>query len=92
MASYAPLFENVNRRDWPVNLILLDSSRAAGRSSYQVQKMFSAHRPDVVLATTVRAAEIPWQQLGLTNQASLTNQSASGSCTRWPAWMNNGRK
>jgi alpha-N-arabinofuranosidase len=55
MASYAPLFENVNKPDWRVNLILFDSSRVVGRSSYQVQKLFSANRPDVVLPTMVEA-------------------------------------
>ncbi|KAB2639937.1 MAG: hypothetical protein DVB25_04755 [Verrucomicrobia bacterium] len=53
MASYAPLFENVNNRAWAVNLIRFDSARSTGRSSYHVQTMFSAHRPDVTLATTV---------------------------------------
>jgi alpha-L-arabinofuranosidase len=55
MCSYAPLFENVNQRNWSVNLILLDSSRVVGRSSYQIQKLFAAHRPDVVLQTEVKA-------------------------------------
>jgi len=58
MCSYAPLFENVNKRDWPVNLILLDSSRCVGRSSYQVQKVFATHQPDVVLQTQVEAPEV----------------------------------
>lgn len=53
MASYAPLFENVHNREWPVNLILFDSSRVVGRSSYQVQVMFAANRPDVTLPTDV---------------------------------------
>ena len=53
MASYAPLFENVNNRAWAVNLIRFDSSRSTGRSSYHVQTMFSANRPDVTLATKV---------------------------------------
>ena len=53
MASYAPLFENVNNRAWAVNLIRFDSARSTGRSSYHVQTMFSAHRPDVTLATKV---------------------------------------
>ncbi|OHB63415.1 MAG: hypothetical protein A2Y77_18435, partial [Planctomycetes bacterium RBG_13_62_9] len=57
MCSYAPLLENVNQRNWPVNLILLDSSRVVGRSSYQVQKLFAANQPDVVLETRVQAAE-----------------------------------
>ncbi len=58
MCSYAPLFENVNKRDWPVNLILFDSSRVVGRSSYQIQKLFAGNRPDVVLATEVKASTV----------------------------------
>ncbi|MHC4800357.1 MAG: alpha-L-arabinofuranosidase C-terminal domain-containing protein, partial [Planctomycetota bacterium] len=58
MCSYAPLFENVNQRDWPVNLILMDSSRVVGRSSYQIQKLFGIHRPDVVLQTSIEAAKV----------------------------------
>ena len=53
MASYAPLFENVNNRAWQVNLIRFDSSRSTGRSSYHVQTLFNAHRPDVTLTTKV---------------------------------------
>ncbi|MCF7730387.1 MAG: DUF1080 domain-containing protein [Akkermansiaceae bacterium] len=59
MASYAPLFENVNNRAWPVNLIRFDSSRSSGRSSYHVQTMFSAHRPDVTLKTAVSEPDPP---------------------------------
>lgn len=47
MASYAPLFENVNDRTWPVNLIRFDSARACGRTSYHVQKLFGNNLPDV---------------------------------------------
>ena len=59
MASYAPLFENVNNRAWAVNLIRFDSSRSIGRSSYHVQTMFSAHRPDVTLKTKVSEPDQP---------------------------------
>jgi len=58
MCSYAPLLENVNQRNWPVNLIWLDSSRVVGRSSYHIQKLFGTHRPDVVLKTTVKASKV----------------------------------
>ena len=58
MCSYAPLFENVNQRNWTVNLILLDSSRVAGRSSYHVQKLFADNKPDVVLQTEVKAETV----------------------------------
>jgi alpha-N-arabinofuranosidase len=54
MGSYAPLLENVNKRDWEVNLIHFDSSRAFGRAAYYAVKLFAEHRPDVNLATTVR--------------------------------------
>lgn len=64
MASYAPLFENVNNRAWAVNLIRFDSARSTGRSSYHVQTMFSAHRPDVTLATQVDESGKPAPQLG----------------------------
>lgn len=39
MSSYAPLFENENHRDWPTNLIHINSSEVFGRASYYVQQM-----------------------------------------------------
>ena len=45
MSSYAPLFENENRRDWPCNLIHINSSEVYGRASYYVQQMASENRP-----------------------------------------------
>ena len=45
MTSYAPLFENENRRDWPCNLIHINSSKVYGRASYYVQQMAAEHRP-----------------------------------------------
>ena len=65
MCSYAPLFENVNKRDWPVNLILIDSSRVVGRSSYQIQKMFGMNMPDTVLKTEVNAAQVSLESVPL---------------------------
>jgi alpha-L-arabinofuranosidase len=59
MASYAPLFFNVNDIAWPVNMIGFDSSRVVGRSSYHVQKLFSWNRPDEVLQTQVAPAIDP---------------------------------
>lgn len=53
MGSYAPLLENTNRRQWEVNLIHFDSSRAYGRASYYACKLFAENRPDVNLATQV---------------------------------------
>ncbi len=56
MASYAPLFFNVNDIAWPVNLIGFDSSRVVKRSSYYVQKLFALNRPDEMLRTTMNPA------------------------------------
>ena len=64
MASYAPLFENVHNRAWAVNLIRFDNSRSTGRSSYHVQTMFSANRPDVTLATAVGEPNKPAPKSG----------------------------
>ncbi len=57
MASYAPLFANVNYKKWNPDLIDFDSSRAYGIPSYYVQQMFGANRGDVVLPVTVTAPE-----------------------------------
>jgi Alpha-L-arabinofuranosidase len=60
MASYAPLFENNNKRNWSVNLIWLNSNQVMGRSSYYVQKMFSDNRPTYnVTSNIVEGKAIP---------------------------------
>lgn len=53
MGSYAPLLENVNDRDWPVNMIHFDSSRAYARASYYANKLFAENLPSVNLSTEV---------------------------------------
>jgi Alpha-L-arabinofuranosidase len=50
IASYAPLFCNVNDRKWPVNLINFDRSRVFGLPSYYVQRLFAENNPDCVVA------------------------------------------
>jgi alpha-L-arabinofuranosidase len=59
LASYAPLFANVNSRDWGVNLIEFDAARVFAHASYYVQKTFNETRPDVNLATSVDLAPKP---------------------------------
>jgi alpha-L-arabinofuranosidase len=62
MGSYAPLLENTNRRQWEVNLIHFDSSRAYGRASYYACKIFAENLPDVNFPTSVNfspAGEAP---------------------------------
>jgi alpha-L-arabinofuranosidase len=53
MASYAPLFGNVNDMQWQPDLIYFNDSQVFGTPSYYVQKMFSQNRGDVVLPATV---------------------------------------
>jgi len=55
MASYAPLFANVNDFQWLPDLIYYDSSRVFGTPSYYVQELFSQNRGDVVLPSTTVA-------------------------------------
>jgi alpha-L-arabinofuranosidase len=45
MASYAPLLQNNNRKDWPTNLIWYDNQKAMGRASYYVQQMYANNCP-----------------------------------------------
>ncbi|HLP76633.1 MAG TPA: alpha-L-arabinofuranosidase C-terminal domain-containing protein, partial [Candidatus Paceibacterota bacterium] len=59
MASYAPLFVNLNHRAWNPDLINFDSAAWYGLPGYYVQQMFSLNRGDVVLPTKVQAADIP---------------------------------
>ncbi|MCY2988589.1 MAG: DUF1080 domain-containing protein [Planctomycetota bacterium] len=55
MASYAPLFSNVDYKRWNPDLINFDSARAYGTPSYHVQKMFSEARGDVVLPVDLKS-------------------------------------
>ena len=54
IASYAPLLENNNRRDWPTNLIWVNNESVMGRASYYVQKMFSHNVPSYNLGTSIK--------------------------------------
>jgi alpha-L-arabinofuranosidase len=53
MASYAPLFVNVNPggMQWPSDLIGYDALTSYGSPSYYAQVMFSTHLGDQILAT-----------------------------------------
>jgi alpha-L-arabinofuranosidase len=60
LASYAPLFVNMNHRAWNPDLINFDSSRWYGLPGYYVQQMFSQNRGAVTLPIQVDspAAEV----------------------------------
>ncbi|WP_165958106.1 alpha-L-arabinofuranosidase C-terminal domain-containing protein [Segetibacter sp. 3557_3] len=57
MSSYAPLFENVNTRHWPVNLINFDADKSFARISYYTIRMMNEHRSDENLVTTLKVLE-----------------------------------
>lgn len=56
MASYAPLFENVNRRQWNPNAINFDATRSFGTPSYWVQQVFAQNRINVAVKSKISEA------------------------------------
>lgn len=68
MASYAPLFANVNAKAWNPDLIYFDSKDAYGTPSYYVQKLFAQNRPtDIVKSSNSKIPEnlIPFPAGGI---------------------------
>ncbi|MGA2175983.1 MAG: alpha-L-arabinofuranosidase C-terminal domain-containing protein [Verrucomicrobiota bacterium] len=55
LASYAPLFANLNNKDWNPDMIYFTGTQVYGTPSYYVQQMFSRNRGDYVLPATVAA-------------------------------------
>jgi alpha-L-arabinofuranosidase len=55
IASYAPLFANVNGIQWHPDLIYYNNARAFGTPSYYVQQLFGQNRGDMVLPATITA-------------------------------------
>lgn len=62
MTSYAPLFENVNKKDWPCNLIHFNSSETYGRASYYVQQMAAENRPTFNVSVSETSKGTPARQ------------------------------
>lgn len=103
MSSYAPLFENENRRDWPCNLIHINSSEVYGRASYYVQQMAAENRPTYniyVSETTVAGKPQPFKAggIGLGSYATqceykdISVTTADGQVKHFPASQFQGRK
>lgn len=76
MSSYAPLFENENRRDWPCNLIHINSTEVYGRASYYVQQMAAENRPtyNVFVSEPTKAEEPQPFKAGGIGLGSFTTQ------------------
>ncbi|HEX5324910.1 MAG TPA: alpha-L-arabinofuranosidase C-terminal domain-containing protein, partial [Capsulimonadaceae bacterium] len=60
MASYAPMFVNVNpgARQWSIDLIGYNALSSFGSPSYYVQTMFDADHGDVVLPSTLTGDQL----------------------------------
>jgi alpha-L-arabinofuranosidase len=52
MASYAPLFANIDNVQWKPDMIWFDNDESWGSTSYQVQKLFMNNVGDRVLPST----------------------------------------
>ncbi|OUJ72942.1 alpha-L-arabinofuranosidase [Hymenobacter crusticola] len=57
MASYAPLFANVDAWQWTPNLIWMDNLRSYGTPNYYVQKLFSVNKGTTMLPVTNKNGE-----------------------------------
>ena len=53
MSSYAPLFENINTRHWPVNLIKFKSDSSFARISYYAIRLMNEERADENLKSSL---------------------------------------
>jgi len=59
LASYAPLFANLNYKKWNPDLINFDNGKSYGTPSYYVQQLFSENRGDTVLPAKIELTETP---------------------------------
>jgi alpha-L-arabinofuranosidase len=70
MASYAPMFANVNGIQWHPDLIYYNNSQVFGTPSYYVQQMFGQNRGDTVLPASITIT---------TNATGVTPHGAMGA-------------
>jgi alpha-L-arabinofuranosidase len=76
MASYAPLFANLNNKDWNPDLIYFTGTQVYGTPSYYAQQMFSLNRGDVVLSNSVVAPAMASTNHGAIGLGTWNTQSA----------------
>lgn len=76
MASYAPLFQNVNNNNWRPDAIYYNNNQRMGTPSYYVQQMFGVNRGDFLLPATVTATTTPSTNHGAIGVATWNTQSA----------------
>ncbi len=58
MTCYAPLFCNVDYKNWTPDLIYFDSRRVCRSLSYYVQKLFANNQPDSLLPVTAEGVGV----------------------------------
>lgn len=58
LSAYAPLFENIHYRSWPINLIRFDNHSAYGIASYHAISMLGANRGDDVIASSFESKKM----------------------------------
>ena len=76
MGSYAPLFANLNNKNWNPDLIYFTGTQVYGTPSYYVQQMFSENRGDAVLPTAVIASVPPATNHGAIGLSTWNTQAA----------------
>jgi alpha-L-arabinofuranosidase len=81
MASYAPLFANLNNKSWNPDLIYFDGSRVCGTPSYYVQKLFSENRGDVTLPVDVSVGAMESTRHGAIGLGTWNTQSSYANVT-----------
>lgn len=70
LASYAPLFENVNYRAWYPNLIRFNNHQSLGIPTYYVWKMFGQNRGEYVVRSEDEGGRVYRPRTGMASLKS----------------------
>lgn len=76
LASYAPLFENVNYRAWYPNLIRFNNHQSLGIPTYYVWKMFGENRGEYVVRSEDEGGQCSLEEFGFMHDNKLTEDFA----------------
>lgn len=76
LASYAPLFENVNYRAWYPNLIRFNNHQSIGIPTYYVWKMFGQNRGEYVVRSEDEGGQCSLEEFGFMHDTKPTEDFA----------------
>jgi len=76
LASYAPLFENVNYRAWYPNLIRFNNHQSLVIPTYYVWKMFGQNRGEYVVRSEDEGGQCSLEEFGFMHDNKLTEDFA----------------